>query len=153
MADPVTALAAVSFAGNVLQFVGLGLRAAKIAWRTKEDSSAMGREFGGLDELASQLEGSTRQLSRQISSYNDNTDHRTWSSEDMELKEMAERCRELAQKLISAVQRYEIRQGKPLRNFYTALQAVLGKKGIEEMEKELEHFQPQLNTRVLVHLK
>ena len=78
------------------------------------------------------------------------TDKRQLSARDWQIEELAQRCKELGERLLAALQRLEIKRKHTLwSSFRLALKTIWSESEIESMEKTLEKYQRQISLHLL----
>ena len=151
MADPISALTAVSLADNILSFVKLALKLSKEAYSSVEGIS---EDLKNVELVVSELRLSSDKLSQGISRFwgPENADARP---EYDELLVIAKNCSHLANDLIGTIDKYKVEPGpfRRLRSVRHALLATWKKSDIQRTESLLQKYERQLNTRIMILLK
>jgi hypothetical protein len=145
------ALAAVSIAGNIVQFVEFGLRVlckTREIYRSTDDCLAENQD---LEIVTNDLVILQRKLQASRNSTN-NPD--SMPEHDKDLESLNHACAELAgnllEKLNMAKAQGRFRRWKSLRQ---AVKSVWSKSEVDAMARRLESFRSQLQMRILISLK
>lgn len=153
MADPLSALSALSLADNIASFVTLALKLSREAYKSADGLS---KDLGDVDSVATTLRSSSNKLSQGLHRFEKaNSGDANASEENQELISIAQNCELLAQDLVGTIEKYKVEPGpfRRLRSFKQALLAAWNKSGIEKVERLLMKYEKELNTRIIISLK
>ncbi|KAG9234418.1 hypothetical protein BJ875DRAFT_509629 [Amylocarpus encephaloides] len=141
MLDPITALA---IAGNVAQFIDLGLKATSKFREIHESVTGATDENVDLELMTKSLVAINAQLYTSTGS----------TSETEPLEELCQHCAKIADTLISALESFKV-QGKKTRwkSARKALKTLWGREAVEEMRNRLLEFRSDFQLQCLVRIK
>lgn len=136
------ALAAVSLAGNILQFPNFTSEVISKSRQIHTSVSGTLKEHDDLESLATDLKGLSVQLQASTGPV------------DSVLEQLCSRCSEVADELLKAVERLGVKgnqsQSQSLRK---TLKLVWGKEKLQSLEERLAQFRQELTLHVTVELR
>jgi hypothetical protein len=135
------ALAAVGLAGTVVQFIDFSVKLVSAAKQI--------RDHGDTTETAqtSVLLHSTKELMANMQAPT------TSRLLDPALDALCKDCEEVAEELIAALDKLDVKGSQGLRTVYKALKALWGKEKILSIEQKLNGYRGQLILHVTVNLE
>lgn len=155
MADPLTALAAISLAGNVAQFVDYALKVVSKRKEAYRSVDGVTDENSDIERVTGELLASSRKLSGSLADCGVKPNDSAAIQEDTGLIAIAQSCEKIAGSLLNLLDTFKIEHGKlrRLRSLGQALKAAWKKDEVEELEATLRSYQRQLDTRIIVSLR
>jgi hypothetical protein len=140
-------------AANVVQFVDFSSKVLSASYKLYKD------EYGlnGLEETR-ELEVITKSLHKIIegleSSLQQEDLKQKATQNELDLRELAKHCREIAEELLAAVGKLKVK-GKPGKwnSFRAALKTLWDEDKIEAIQKRLDRFRQELVVHILVSLR
>lgn len=146
------ALAAVSLAGNVLQFIqyagqliSTGNEIYTSTSGSSERNSELEKVYKTLDNFAVSLQNETAQQSHQTTAPGHSAD--TYCTENLEhlraLNTLSRDCKEVCNQLLEKVRKLKVEDGRWRRckSFRAALDAAWGGRSLSDLESRLDRFQ------------
>ena len=148
MGDPISALAAVGLAENVLSFVSLAFKISRQAYNSADGIS---KDLEDTGVVTRQLRESSEKLSAGLSDF----DKDSGNSDDLELVSMARSCERLAGDLIKKINDHKLEPGpfRRVRSVKQALRAAWNKSDIEKLDKHLQKYKKELDSRIIISLR
>lgn len=136
------ALAAVSLAGNILQFLNLTAAAFSKSRQIHASISGTLKEHDDLESLTNDLKDSSGRLQASAGSV------------DPVLKQLCSRCSEVAEELLKALESLGVK-GKHTRaqSLRKALKAMWGNEKLKILEERLARFRHELTLHVNVEMR
>lgn len=138
-------LAALNFAGNLIQFVDTGLRLFSRSRKLYKSSHGVLLESAELELIATSI----KRLSEHLTSSHPPELQR--SLEDHHLISYAQSCNTIAEQLLSALEKLKIRgsERRKWQSFRIALSAVWNSKDIEDVARRLDRLSNQMATHIV----
>ena len=134
-------LAALSLAGNIVQFIDFGCRLFSKSRELYRSSNGVLAENVELENIANSL----IMLSEGLT---DGSDQMSIQSPDyVNLMSLAKNCKSIASELLRTLDRFKVKEPqKKWQSFRVALRRLWSSKKIKEMSKRLDTCSTQLNT-------
>jgi len=144
------AFAAISFAGNVVQFVQIGMQVVRQSTEILQSASGVTVAVNNLLDTVQSL----RRLSHELTSISPPDPSKPETFEEQELRTIAAGCRDAADRLLSTLTKLRGRSSNSKWNAVTrAARTMLKKKEIDEMSATLDEFRMQISFCILNILK
>ena len=144
--EPVTA---VGLAVNVIQAVELGVKIAKCC----ADLSAGGNSYASLEDQSKDLSICDRDLRQSITAVSDS---RSLTKCEKDLLDTGSKCAAAANALQAEAQKYKVPtsgKGRKRQIMKVALMTSFGNSKMVQLEKELNGYRQDLQTRILTDLR
>jgi hypothetical protein len=144
--DPVTAF---SLACGVIQVVDFSLRLLSKSKEVHEKGSLV--ENDNLEYLTRHLSALELELQTPL---NHNSHGRTQPQDEQDLKQLADKCSETAQTLLTELAKLKVSDPKRKRQMIkVTLRAILKRSTLKEIEGRMNSYRDMLNTKILVELR
>jgi hypothetical protein len=144
-------LSALSLAGSIVQFVDFGLKVVSESRQRYRSATGALPENLTLEIVVADLSTISESLASHASEQPGVRTRQTWNQgrEDKALRELAARCKELADELLDILEDLKVKG--PHRRWESCRQAfrsMVKRERIRDMEKRLEQIRAQLNIRL-----
>lgn len=140
------ALAALSLASNIIQFIDFGGKVLATGYKLYKNS------FGGSDiqEIKYVTTGFQRLVEGFSNCLHEDTSAKKVSHVEADLRTLAKHCNDIAEELLAAVNKIDVqgRLGK-WKSFRVALKSVLAEEKIEKIEVRLDKLRQQIILHIL----
>lgn len=155
MADPITALTAISLAGNVAQFVDYALKIVSKGKEAYKSVDGVTDKNSDIERVTDELLASSKRLSGSLANCRTEPNDSAAIKEDAGLIAIAQSCEKIAGSLLNLLDTFKVEPGKlrRLRSLGQALKAAWKKDEVEQLEATLRSYQRQLDTRIIVSLR
>ena len=142
-------IAALSFAGNIIQFIDTGVRLFSKSRKLYKSHNGVLLESTELEIIATSI----KELSEQLTTSPPSQHQR--SLENSGLRLLAQSCNNVAEELLSALEKLKIRgsERRKWQSFRVALSAIWKSEDIEDMAKRLDLLSKQLTTEMICTLQ
>ena len=142
-------IAALNFAGNIVQFIDTGVRLFSQSRKLYKSSNGVLLESAELEIIATSIKKLSESLTAGLP-----LEHQL-SLENNGLISLARSCDTIAEELLSALEKLKIRgsERRKWQSFRVALSAVWKSEDIEDMAKRLELLSKQLTTCMIYNLQ
>jgi ankyrin repeat protein len=152
MLDPLTAL---GLAGNLIQVIQFSYDIVSEGNKIYHDASGVLTQNKAIEEVSSDLANLTETLKTKQEEWRAAHGRTALDPEELRLRNLCDRCVEVAFELQIQLNKLKAKEGrgKRLKSFKIALIAVWRKDEVEELERRLERYQKELDTRVLIGIR
>lgn len=152
MLDPLTAL---GLAGNLIQVIQFSYDIVSEGNKIYHDASGILTQNKAVEEVSSDLANLTETLKTKQDEWRVAHGRTALDPEELRLRNLCDRCVEVAFELQIQLNKLKAKEGraKRLRSYKQALISVWRKDEVEELEKRLERYQKELDTRVLIGIR
>ena len=144
------AIAALSLASNILQFVDSGLKVTSKCKEIYSSADGVTARTATIDEIVSQTDAALKSLQGSLS-----TSDSDLQQEDEELKALGEKASQAIKKLRDLIKKLTVRGLKPRKRDSVAktLKSMWYQDELEKIFRELKEYRNVLNTRLIVDLQ
>lgn len=152
MLDPLTAL---GLAGNLIQVIQFSYDIVSEGNKIYHDASGVLTQNKAIEEVSSDLASLTESLKTKQDAWRVAHGRTPLDPEELRLRNLCDRCVEVAFELQIQLNKLKAKEGraKRLRSYKQAIIAVWRKDEVEELERRLERYQKELDTRVLIGIR
>jgi ankyrin repeat protein len=152
MLDPLTAL---GLAGNLIQVIQFSYDIVSEGNKIYHDASGVLTQNKAIEEVSSDLANLTETLKTKQDEWRAAHGRTALDPEELRLRNLCDRCVEVAFELQIQLNKLKAKEGrgKRLKSYKLALVAVWRKDEVEELERRLERYQKELDTRVLIGIR
>jgi ankyrin repeat protein len=152
MLDPLTAL---GLAGNLIQVIQFSYDIVSEGNKIYHDASGVLTQNKAIEEVSSDLANLTETLKTKQDEWRAAHGRTALDPEELRLRNLCDRCVEVAFELQIQLNKLKAKEGrgKRLKSYKLALIAVWRKDEVEELERRLERYQKELDTRVLIGIR
>lgn len=152
MLDPLTAL---GLAGNLIQVIQFSYDIVSEGNKIYHNASGVLTQNKAIEEVSSDLASLTESLKTKQDEWRVAHGRTPLDLEELRLRNLCDRCVEVAFELQIQLNKLKAKEGraKRLRSYKQAIIAVWRKDEVEELERRLERYQKELDTRVLIGIR
>lgn len=152
MLDPLSAL---GLAGNLIQVIQFSYDVVSEGNKIYHNASGVLTQNKSIEEVSSDLAELTETLKAKQDEWRTAQGRTALDPEETRLRNLCDRCVEVAFELQIQLNKLKAKEGraKRLRSYKQALISVWRKDDVEELEKRLERYQKELDTRVLIGIR
>ena len=151
MAEPITALAAISLADNVLSFLKLALTLSREAYSSID---GLPKELHDFTDVTQKLRTTTKGLQSGLAECGTGNNP-SMSKADEDLISIAQNCERLASEFVKRLDKYQAKDGyfKAIRTVKKALQVAWNRDEKQRIHGLLQKYQAQFDSRVSVAIR
>lgn len=153
MLDPLTA---VGLAGNVIQVISFSAELVSEGRKIYKDVDGVLLENREAEEVASDLKAITDSLSASLEDWLHNHQGQSLDPDDTKLRNVCERCSEVAYDLVVHLQKLKVpsdAKRRKWKSFKQALLSVWDQGKIDDITKRLDMYHREIDTHILVSLR
>lgn len=138
---PMEALAAVSLAGNIVQFIDIGLKVLHGAKEIHHSMTGSTGDFQNLETVAQEMQRLSLRLNTASNSQP--------SADEVALRNLAAECRKLSDQVLDIVQKCKPKNAKSKRSSaWSAAKSLYKKREMDEVGQRLDACRNQLNLQI-----
>lgn len=152
MLDPLTAL---GLAGNLIGLIQFSYEIVSEGNKLYHDASGVLTQNKAVEEVSSDLAELSESLKAKQEEWRLAHGRTALDPDELRLRNLCDRCVEVAYELQIQLNKLKAKEGraKRLRSYKQALIAVWRKDDVEELERRLERYQKEVDTRVLFSIR
>jgi ankyrin repeat protein len=152
MLDPLTAL---GLAGNLIQVIQFSYDIVSEGNKLYHDASGVLTQNKSVEEVSSDLANLSESLKTKQEEWRVAHGRTSLDPDELRLRNLCDRCVEVAYELQIQLNKLKAKEGrgKRLRSYKQAVVAIWRKDEVEELERRLERYQKEVDTRILFSIR
>ena len=152
MLDPLTAL---GLAGNLIQVIQFSYDIVSEGNKLYHDASGVLTQNKSVEEVSNDLADLSESLKAKQEEWRRAHGRTSLDPDELRLRNLCDRCVEVAYELQIQLSKLKAKEGraKRLRSYKQAVIAVWRRDEVEELERRLERYQKEVDTRVLFSIR